>query len=1062
MKRYDFNNNIWIVPCLPTIPTKVAPLPDCDKHIFNKTISDLSATNIFGDCCQLLSDRGSLDWQFLFENIQDIPSPYAKNQNYSFDKIDQSKWTKIVVPSGIVMQGFDIKNNVEYYYKRTITLPKYCPDNKVMLRFEGVYSNARVWIDNQYIKTHVGGFTTWDCDITQFANKSAVVITVGVADIEGCNIGIWNTNGKKVSNSAWGSYYAHHNIGGIIRDVTMFVLPKTHIERTHINTKILSQKNAVISIAMQVASFARSISNADGLQNAADNISNGTNCVADLQKIGNSVDKNLRIVATLLYNGIVVTTNTVAVDKEFLSSNALTIDTTSLFPTRKWKNSHAQSFQNDSKYAKCFFAPSTLDCDNNLRYSFEFELNVDAPHLWDAEHPNLYSLKIQLFGDDNLIQENNHIVGIREICFGGAKESDKNKIYINGKQIKLRGVCRHDVSHLYGRSLTKEDIYNEIATYKACNINHIRTSHYPASEYMLEVCDRLGIYVEQENPACFKGANNFGIYNPPQDFVNSFAEMIESSRNHASIIIWSLGNESGFEKTYAFRKEYEYAKVVDKTRPIIFSYPHTVHSKPTPYDIYSYHYKDVSSNLGGSLMPVLHDEFAHVACYNIDNLSLDNSARDFWGESIKRGWDKIFGSDGALGCAIWGAIDDVFYLPNGVSQRHQHHSKGKCSGYGEWGCIFDAYKRQKPEAYLTKKAFSPILLDEEKSVIENGILKLFVQNRFDHANLNEIKMICRDENSNEFFCSNITSDIAPHNSGKIVVDCKNISCANISFSFAENVVDEYIINAPCKAQQPTCDTLIPTSISILENKICIFASDKLIANNLLLLGKSAKLRHVKQKDNKTTAIATLNGQLQFKLQLTLQDGKIYCSMTPKNLSAKLSLQNNISLSFDLSTSCNSVTWSKKSLYSAYPDSHIGRPNGTAILARKDCDISPDKYGVKPSWSFEEDMQNYFLYAEIANGKMLVTNDFLTKRNNIHNYCVNLDNGFCVNVAALSDDLNAYVAPNKSNNGTCQLLISKGQYYPDIKWGNYLGKKRNFFKEKIEFILSISNCENTNK
>lgn len=103
----------------------------------------------------------------------------------------------------------------------------------------------------------------------------------------------------------------------------------------------------------------------------------------------------------------------------------------------------------------------------------------------------------------------------------------------------------------------------------------------------------------------------------PQEFLQSFAEMIEGARNHTSVIIWSLANESDFEKTYAFRAEFDYAKKIDLSRPLIFSYPHLVHSKPLPYDILSKHYAKVTGNLGDKKFPLLHDEFAHVSCLHL-------------------------------------------------------------------------------------------------------------------------------------------------------------------------------------------------------------------------------------------------------------------------------------------------------------------------------------------------------------------------------------------------------------------------------------------------------------
>lgn len=71
------------------------------------------------------------------------------------------------------MQGFDIKANNEYYYQTTITVPQDFEGQRVLLRFDGVYCNARVWINGCYIKTHVGGFTTWDVDLTGLVRPAA-------------------------------------------------------------------------------------------------------------------------------------------------------------------------------------------------------------------------------------------------------------------------------------------------------------------------------------------------------------------------------------------------------------------------------------------------------------------------------------------------------------------------------------------------------------------------------------------------------------------------------------------------------------------------------------------------------------------------------------------------------------------------------------------------------------------------------------------------------------------------------------------------------------------------
>lgn len=108
-----------------------------------------------------------------------------------------------------------------------------------------------------------------------------------------------------------------------------------------------------------------------------------------------------------------------------------------------------------------------------------------------------------------------------------------------------------------GRPTTKEQDRNEIIAYKEANINHIRTCHYPASENLLDACDELGIYVEQENAACFQGANGNDVNCGPEDFLYEFTEVIERDRNRPSFLIWSIANESGWGTSKGFQWEYD-------------------------------------------------------------------------------------------------------------------------------------------------------------------------------------------------------------------------------------------------------------------------------------------------------------------------------------------------------------------------------------------------------------------------------------------------------------------------------------------------------------------------
>ena len=814
--------------CLPVIPEKIYGTENC--HL-------------------LLADRNDNSWQFLFEKIIDIPNAFAANQNYDFGSVDESKWQSVTVPSSLIMQGFDIENNTEYYYKRTVKVPKDYKDKNVYLRFEGVYSNARVWINNEFCVSHTSGFTAWDIDITKFLQCDEITLVVGVADMEGKTKSPWNVSGRYQSNSAWASYYAHHNIGGIIRDITMFCLPKQSIIQTHIDTGIDGSTSTVKT-----------------------DIALSENCF-----------------------GLVLKADIVR-ENEIKASKTININAKNI----------------------------------------SFELDVLFADLWDAEHPNLYTLKAFLCDEnDNVLQENSVKFGFRQITYGGKNGTAKNKIYVNGREIKLRGVCRHDVSRLYGRSITKEDIYNEIKAYKEHNINHIRTSHYPASDYMLEVCDELGMYVEQENAACFKGANGFKVYNPPEDFLNSFKEMIEFSRNHPSVIIWSIANESGFEKSSGFRDCYNYIKQTDLTRPVIFSYPDTVKSKPLPYDIYSKHYAKVTSNLGKNEVPLLHDEFAHISCYNIDDLKYDNSCRVFWGESIKRGWDNIFNTSGALGCDIWAAIDDVFYLPEKKMEKHQNHLKGECAGYGEWGCIFDSFKRLKPEAYFTKKAFSPIKI--MNTDIYGDEIRFKIQNRFDHTNLNEVSVTVKDKNSDVIYSGQIKENIEPHCTDIVsLLPLGTDGNMIVEFSFNDIVIESFILN---KTYDEIKIKSSPINIECAKNQIKVSIADGTVAviNGMHLytgLKKFDVLYSKLTKINDYTYSADFGLGRVFLLVVHKTGNELNFRIKSRNKISALYQIGELGVDIELMDDVESVSWVRNALYSDYPENHIARNAARHIKTAK--------------------------------------------------------------------------------------------------------------------------------
>jgi hypothetical protein len=149
-------------------------------------------------------------------------------------------WIDITVPGELTAQGIEFARDNEFAYKREVRIPAEAAGKTVLLRFDGVYSYARVWVNGKFVREHHGGFTSWDCDITeQVTPGETAVITVGVTD--------------RADDISIASNYAKHYVGGILRGVKLVILPAVHISRLHVETDFDSSfKDAHLKIMASV------------------------------------------------------------------------------------------------------------------------------------------------------------------------------------------------------------------------------------------------------------------------------------------------------------------------------------------------------------------------------------------------------------------------------------------------------------------------------------------------------------------------------------------------------------------------------------------------------------------------------------------------------------------------------------------------------------------------------------------------------------------------------------------------------------------------------------------
>ncbi|MGO4292482.1 glycoside hydrolase family 2 TIM barrel-domain containing protein [Chitinophaga sp. RAB17] len=434
------------------------------------------------------------------------------------------------------------------------------------------------------------------------------------------------------------------------------------------------------------------------------------------------------------------------------------------------------------------------------------QLPVGRIQTWNPESPYLYTLTASLIRDGQVLEAVTQKVGFREVKVSGSL------LLVNGKPVKLHGVNRHDVHPLLGRSITPELSRQDAELFKKGNCNYIRTSHYPPSEEFLAAADEVGLFVESESAICWiqhGAAPLWKLWNYKDEkylpyFIRANVEKVNAQRNHPSIIIWSLANESLWSPLFV--QVNAIVKAIDPTRPTTFHDQcwggfNNAHSQA---DIAVYHYPGINGAAATDTMkrPVLFGEYAHVSCYNRRELLTDPGIRAAYGAPLASMYDSMYHHPNCLGGAIWAGIDDIFHLPD-----------GRIVGYGPWGPV-DAWRREKPEFYGMRKAYAPVVVTNMQApVVKGKQLFLNVENRFDFTTLTAANIHCSIDGQ----AVKITGNIAPHGAGTLQVPV-SVSSGVVDLSFTDpagKVVNEERITLKAASVAPAT---APVRLSYTQNE----------------------------------------------------------------------------------------------------------------------------------------------------------------------------------------------------------------------------------------------------
>ncbi len=359
------------------------------------------------------------------------------------------------------------------------------------------------------------------------------------------------------------------------------------------------------------------------------------------------------------------------------------------------------------------------DVNNNIvaQGSQIIDAVIDHPILWNDEDPYLYTLMIRC-GDEYIRQS----IGFRNFT------TENGVMLINDKPVKLKGVNRHDSHPYLGSATPMESMLGDILIMKQNNVNTVRTSHYPNDPRFASLCDQYGIYMideaDLETHGMYETGDGAYTANHPdweEAYIDRARRMVERDKNHASILMWSLGNESDYGENH--RHMARWIRHRDTSRLIHYEgcnrgrHKEEIAKGELLLDVESRMYESPQGMLEylkdkGNILPFFQCEYCHA---------MGNGPGD-----LKEYWDVIRSSDRFAGGCIWEMLDHSVALPD-------DHLKPRFTYGGDFGdtpndgnfCVDGLVypdRRLHTGMLEAKQIYAPLLISPEN--LAEGLFKI--------------------------------------------------------------------------------------------------------------------------------------------------------------------------------------------------------------------------------------------------------------------------------------------------------------------------------------------------
>lgn len=653
------------------------------------------------------------DWRFFY-----YPNPQSVDEKFVTENYENPEYVRMEVPSCWQAKGYDHK----HYSGGAFVIPydpPYVPDENPCGAYYKDFDVSETELKEDlylYFEGVEAGFYVWVNG--QFVGYSQVSHSPSEFDITHFVKAGKNRLAVLVLKWTDGTYLEaqdKYRYNGIFRDVTLLVRSKNAVIDYTVRTTV-SEDNAKAEVFVKLDSY-----------KGAPRVN----------------------VSLLAPDGSKVASSTLFVNQENM----------------KQENSKQENVDQKNAIQE-ISDQSNLITGNSV---LETAITVSNPLLWNAEHPVLYTLVLST--DDEVIEQK---VGIREV------EIKDGVMLLNHHPVKLLGVNRHDSSPMDGYTVSKEHVKRDLTMMKKSNINAIRTSHYPNAPWFPQLCNEYGFYViaeadfETHGTMDLVGAEpiyrKFGKIVQDPAFHDAIVDRmmlnVIRDKNESCVLIWSLGNESGYGKNLIDAGKW--TKEYDPTRPVHYEgatwAPPGVENDQSCLDMVSRMYPSVDTIEKyladpSSVKPYILCEFVHA---------MGNGPGD-----IEDYLEVILPEKRIIGAFVWEWCDHATYegkTPDGKDKYFYGGDYGDFPNDGNFCMDGLVYSDRRPHTglYEWKNAIRPV----RASLLEISPLKVSLWNRLDFTNLEDAITVSYEikEEGTLLAQGTVTvGSIAPHENGFVLI-----------------------------------------------------------------------------------------------------------------------------------------------------------------------------------------------------------------------------------------------------------------------------------------------------